>query len=250
MTRMSNTPPKVGLARNTANYGDRDFALYLRRSFAKSMGYSQTMLDKPVVGIVDTGSDYNNCHRTVPELIELLKKNPGKYSYASAGNGTTLHLSGELFKTMAGGLRITHIPYKGGAPSVVAAMSGEVQYLFNPMSTSLSVFKSGKLRLIAVTGLQRDALAPAIPTVAESGYPGFEALFWIGIVAPTGTPAAIVNKLNAEMIRILGEADVKEKLVSQGLDLFAETPEYFAKFIRDDHARYGRMAKEIGLVAK
>jgi hypothetical protein len=131
---------------------------------------------------------------------------------------------------------------ESGAPSVVAAMSGEVQYLFNPMSTSLSVFKSGKLRLIAVTGLQRDALAPAIPTIAESGYPGFEALFWIGIVAPAATPRAVVELLGNESQKILRTPEMKEALAKLGSSPFITSSADFGKLIGSEFEKWSALA--------
>ncbi len=177
----------------------------------------------------------------VRELVAYLKANPGKMNFGTPGNGTQTHLVSEMFRQVAG-VDTTHIPYKGGAPSVVAAMSGEVQYLFNPMSTSLSVFKSGKLRLIAVTGLQRDALAPAIPTIAESGYPGFEALFWIGIVAPAATPRAVVELLGNEAQKILRTPEMKEALAKLGSSPYITSSADFGKLIGSEFEKWSALA--------
>jgi tripartite-type tricarboxylate transporter receptor subunit TctC len=182
----------------------------------------------------------------VRELVAYLKANPGKMNFGTPGNGTQTHLVSEMFRQVAG-VDTTHIPYKGGAPSVVAAMSGEVQYLFNPMSTSLSVFKSGKLRLIAVTGLQRDALAPAIPTVAESGYPGFEALFWIGIVAPAATPRAVVELLGNESQKILRTPEMKETLAKLGSSPFITSSADFGKLIGSEFEKWSALAAKANI---
>src|SRR5206468_2771389 len=139
---------------------------------------------------------------SVAELIAYAKANPGKLNFASSGNGTSIHLSGELFKVMAG-VQITHIPYKGSAPALQDLLAGQVQMMFDNLPPSLPQIKGGKLRALAVTSATRAPALPDVPTLAESGLPGFEASSWFGILAPAGTPAPIVAKLNAEIAKYL-----------------------------------------------
>ena len=135
---------------------------------------------------------------TVADLVKLAKAKPGSINFASSGSGTSIHLSGELFKTMAG-VDMTHVPYKGSSPALTDLMGGQVQIMFDNLPSSLPLIKSGKLRAVAVTSLKRAPALPDVPTVAESGFPGFDASSWFGILAPAGTPAPIVARLNAEV---------------------------------------------------
>src|SRR4030095_5020494 len=152
---------------------------------------------------------------SVAELIAYAKANPGKLNFASSGNGTSIHLSGELFKVMAG-VQITHVPYKGSAPALQDLLGGQVQLMFDNLPPSLPQIKAGKLKALAVTSTTRAAALPDVPTMAESGLPGFEASSWFGVLAPAGTPPAIVAKLNAEIGKWLASPEAKEKLAKQG----------------------------------
>ena len=140
---------------------------------------------------------------SVQELIAYAKANPGKLNFASSGNGTSIHLSGELFKTMAG-VQMTHVPYKGSAPALQDLVGGQVQLMFDNLPSSLALIKAGKLKALAVTSLTRAAALPDVPTVAESGLPGFEASSWFGLLAPAGTPQPIVVTLNARCREVAG----------------------------------------------
>src|SRR5512144_2335881 len=152
---------------------------------------------------------------SVQELVAYAKANPGKLNFASSGNGTSIHLSGELFKVMAG-VQMTHVPYKGSAPALQDLIGGQVQLMFDNLPPSLPQIKAGKLRALAVTTATRSPALPDLPTIAESGLPGFEASSWFGIVAPAGTPPAIVAKLNAEVAKWLASPEAQEKLLALG----------------------------------
>src|SRR5215470_11693130 len=190
---------------------------------------------------------------TVADLIKLAKSKPGTINFASSGSGTSIHLSGELFKTMAG-VDMVHVPYKGSAPALVDLVSGQVQVMFDNLPSSLQQIKAGKLRAIAVTSAQRSPALPDLPTIAESGLPGFEATSWFGVLAPAGTPPAIVNRLNAEINRWLQSPDGKEKLLAQGALIEPRgesvtaggSPEQFAAFIRSETDKWAKVIKTSG----
>ena len=177
---------------------------------------------------------------SVRELIALAKARPGELSYSSSGVGGTPHLSGELFNTMAG-VKMVHVPYKGSAPAMADLLGGHVQLTFDNMLTVLPQVKAGKLRGLAVTLPSRSPLAPELPTVAESGLKGFEVKSWNGVVAPTGTPREIIARLNAEIVRILRQPDLREKFLVQGVELVPTTPEEFGAFIRQDIAKWAKV---------
>jgi len=190
---------------------------------------------------------------TVSDLIKLAKEKPGQINFASSGSGTSIHLSGELFKTMAG-VDMVHVPYKGSAPALVDLVSGQVQVMFDNLPSSLGQINAGKLRAIAVTSAQRSPALPDLPTIAESGLPGFEATSWFGVLAPAGTPPAIVNRLNAEINKWLQSPDGKEKLLAQGALIEPRgesvtaggSPEQFAAFIRAETEKWAKVIKASG----
>jgi tripartite-type tricarboxylate transporter receptor subunit TctC len=183
--------------------------------------------------------------KNVGELIVLLKASPGKYTFASSGNGTSQHLSGELFKSMSG-TDMQHIPYKGSPPALQDVMGGQVTMTFDNITTAWTLAKSGKLRALAVTTASRSSIAPDVPTLAESGLPGFEVGSWQGVFAPAGTPPAIVRRLNAEIVRILGLPDVKEKLSGLGAELVGNTPEEFAVLVKAEVVKWADVVKKSG----
>jgi tripartite-type tricarboxylate transporter receptor subunit TctC len=182
---------------------------------------------------------------SVQELIAYAKANPGKLNFASSGSGTSIHLSGELFKVMTG-VQMTHVPYKGSAPALTDLMGGQVQLMFDNLPSSLAFIKAGKLRALAVTSAQRSPALPDVPTVAESGVPGFEASSWFGLLAPAGTPRNVVMKINADTAKWLSSPDAKEKLAAQGAAAAGGTPEDFAKHIQAETAKWARVVKESG----
>ncbi len=182
---------------------------------------------------------------SVADLIKLAKSKPGAINFASSGSGTSIHLSGELFKTMTG-VDMTHVPYKGSSPALTDLMGGQVQIMFDNLPSSLALIKSGKLRAVAVTSLKRAPALPDVPTVSESGVPGFEASSWFGILAPAGTPAPIVAKLNAEVNKWLQSPEGKEQLLAQGAEVAGGPPEQFVAHIRAETDKWAKVVKASG----
>ena len=183
--------------------------------------------------------------RTLQEFIALAKKTPGTLSYASAGSGTPPHLAAELFKSIAG-VDLLHVPYKGGAPAINDLVGGQVQAIFEGQVVLLPHIKSGRVRALAITGAKRDPALPDVPTFAQAGLPQYDAYFWSGLVAPGGTPADILDKLNAVLVRAFNTAEVREALLRQGLEPAGTTPAEFAAFIGSEVERWGRVAKASG----
>ncbi|MCX7892835.1 MAG: tripartite tricarboxylate transporter substrate binding protein [Burkholderiales bacterium] len=187
--------------------------------------------------------------KSVQELIALARAKPGELAYGSPGIGTSIHVSGELFNTLAG-VRTVHVPYKGRQFAIPDLLAGQIQFMFDNMPSALPVAKEGKLRALAVTSARRHPAAPDIPTMAEAGLPGFEATSWFAVYAPAGTPPDVVAKLNAEIDRILALPDVKEKLGGIGLDVAGGPPEHLAAFTRAELAKWSRVVKESGAKAE
>jgi tripartite-type tricarboxylate transporter receptor subunit TctC len=187
--------------------------------------------------------------KTVQEFIALVKSRPGKLNYASAGNGSTHHFCGELLKSMTG-IDIQHIPYKGSGPGIAGLLGGEVSMMFSNVADIGSQIKGGKVRALAVTAQRRSSTLPDVPTMAEAGLPDFEITSWFGLLAPAGTPTAIIGRLNAETVKVLGRADVKATLAAQGLEVAPSSPEQFAAHIKSEIARFTRIAKAAGIKAE
>jgi tripartite-type tricarboxylate transporter receptor subunit TctC len=183
----------------------------------------------------------------IRELIALAKANPGKLSFGSSGTGAASHLSAELFKAMAG-VDLLHVPYKGTGQALADLLAGHVNLMFAPAQTVMPYVRAGKLKAFAVTGLKRSEILPDLPTVAESGLPGYEAVGWFGLLAPAATPKATVAKLSVEANRVLAMSDVREKMLGLGADPEGNTPEEFARFIRDDQAKWSKLMKEAGIM--
>lgn len=183
--------------------------------------------------------------KSVKELVALAKSRPGKFNYASGGIGTGIHMAGELFN-LAAGLKIVHVPYKGAGPSMAALMGGEVDMMFNGVSSALPHVKSGKLRALAISTTQRSSLLPDLPTVAESGL-RYDTAGWYGLVAPARTPKAVTAKLQASLRRALDVPEMKERLAAQGIDGIASTPEQLANFLREELDKWTRVVKAAGL---
>lgn len=180
--------------------------------------------------------------RSVKDLIEVARKQPGRLSYASVGPGTSNHLEGELFKGLAG-VFMVHIPYRGSALALTDVVSGQVDLMFDAIASAGPFVKSGKLRQIAISTARRSPSAPDTPTMAESGLPGFEAMPWLGFVAPAGTPAPIVARLHKELSAILEETDMKERMKGWGLDPIGSTPGEFGAFIAAEVKKWERVIK-------
>jgi tripartite-type tricarboxylate transporter receptor subunit TctC len=185
--------------------------------------------------------------RNIQELIALAKAKPGQLNYASAGNGTGPHLAGEMLKNMAK-IDLVHIVYKGAAPAMIDLMGGQVQLFFQTGPGSLAQIKAGKIRALAVTSAVRSPQLPDLPTMIEAGMPGFEANGWNGLVAPAGTPKALIAKLSAEVTRVMKDPVVLQKITETGWEpvTLGATPEQFAKFISTDIARYAKVIKDTG----
>ena len=179
-------------------------------------------------------------------LIALAKANPGKLSFGSSGTGAASQLSAELFKSMAG-VDLLHVPYKGTGQALTDLLAGHVDLMFAPAQTVMSHVQSGKLKALGVTGARRSQTLPDLPTVAESGLPGYEAVGWFGLLAPAATPKATVAKLSADANRVLAMRDVREKMLGLGAEPAGNTPEEFARFICGDQAKWSRLMKEAGI---
>ena len=183
---------------------------------------------------------------SVSDLIALSKANPGKLSFASPGLGSSPHIAGEMLKATTG-LDMIHVAYKGTGPALNDVMGGQVTMFFSQMSSALPLIKQGKLKAIGVASLQRHPAAPEIPTIAEQGYPGFEAKAWYALFAPAGTPSDIVHKIAADASKALQLPDVKEKLAALGADAVGGTPEEFAQRLRQENARWGEAIRKSGV---
>jgi tripartite-type tricarboxylate transporter receptor subunit TctC len=182
---------------------------------------------------------------TVGELVAYAKANPGKLSYGSAGAGSAPHLSMELFKQRAG-IDLVHIPFKGGGPMVTDLLGGQIQVVIADQANLMPHVKAGRLRALAVGTLVRSAVYPEIPTIAESGYPGFEARAWQGIAGPAGMPPDVVKQLQAAIAKVMAMPDVRARLVEGGLDPIVSSPEEFGEFIRTEIAKWSKVAKDVG----
>jgi tripartite-type tricarboxylate transporter receptor subunit TctC len=184
---------------------------------------------------------------TPAELIALARERPGKLSYGSAGMGTTSHLAGELFKSMAR-VDITHVPYKGNVPAITDLLSGQTQMVFATMPTVLPQVKAGKLKGIAVLGASRSPAAPEVPALAEA-LPGFEVNNWIGTFGPAGLPSAITSLLNAEILALMRTPEVQQRLLSEGARFTPMSPGQFGEFVAAETAKWGKLIREVGIRA-
>ncbi len=187
--------------------------------------------------------------RSVAELIKLAKARPGQLNYASSGTGTAPHLSSEMFKSMAG-INLVHIPYKGSPQAVTDLLGGQVALMFSPASTVLPQVKSGRLRALAVTTSARMLSLPELPTVAESGLPGFETVTWFGFLVPAATAREIVSRLNAEIVKVLAQPETRQQFAAQGIDVLGGTPEQFAAYIGAEIVKWTRVIRESGTRAE
>jgi tripartite-type tricarboxylate transporter receptor subunit TctC len=183
--------------------------------------------------------------KSVKELIALAKAKPGQIVFASSGNGTILHLAAETFKSMAG-IDMIHVPYKGSSQAVQAVLSGEVAVTFSTMPPAITNVKAGRLRALAVTTPKRNAAAPDVPTVAETGLKGFDVVLYSGVLGPAGMPASVVNKLNAEFIKAVHAPEVKTVYASLGVDAITDTPAEFAAHIAADIDKLGKAVRASG----
>ena len=229
----------VGGVPNTANV-----ALY------KKLPYDVVKDFAPVI-LLDTAPNVLAVHPSVPaksvrELIALAKIRRGALTYASAGIGSSNHLSGELFRTMAG-VDIVHVPYKGGGAAVTDLIAGQISMYFGTTPSTMPHVRTGRLRALGVTTAKRTPAAPDVPTIAESGLPGYEQSAWHGLLAPAGTPEAIITKLHAEVVRALRSKEIAERFAVQGIDVIGSSPAEFAAFIKQDLAKYEKLVKTAGI---
>ena len=202
------------------------------------------------VSLVSTAPNVLIVHPSLPaksakDLIALAKTRPGELSFGSGGNGSTAHLSGELFRALAG-LNMVHVPFRGAPAAVLGVSSGQVALAFPNLPPALPAMRGGKARALGVTTLARSSAAPEVPTIAESGLPGYEATAWYGVLAPAGTAREIVLKLNTEIVKSLRTDDMKQRIALDGGDVVGSTPEAFGAVIRNDIAKWAKLVKLSG----
>lgn len=184
--------------------------------------------------------------KSVKELVALAKTRPNQINFASAGVGTNPHLTMELFLSMTG-IKMTHVPYKGSGQGIIDVLAGQVPVMTPAVPTALAYIKAGRLRALGVSGAKRSNAAPDIPTIAEAGVPGYEATQWFGILAPSGTPRAIVDRLHRETVRALKEPEVRDRLVADGSDPVGSSPEEFAAYLRSETVKWAKVVKDVGI---
>jgi len=219
-------------------------ALYSSMPFDPVKDFAPIALlsSQPLIVVVSAASPY----KTLKDLVDAAKKNPGKVNMASAGNGTIGHIGGELFQRRAG-IKMTHVPYKGAGPAVADIIGGSVDTIFGNTQSVGGLVAGGRLRPLAVTSPKRIAAFPDVPTVAESGYPGFEAATWSGLVAPAGTPKPIIDKLNAAANKALATTEMKTRLAEEGSTPLGGTPQQFADYIKSENAKWGAAVRDAGI---
>jgi len=183
---------------------------------------------------------------SVRDLVALAKKRPGQLNFTSSGAGSSTHLTGELLKQRAG-IAMTHINYKGSGPALTDVMAGFVEIMFENLPSALPFINANKLKVLAVTGKDRSPVLKSVPTLAESGFPGFDMVSWQALVAPAGTPRAVVDRLNAEVAKVLKTPEMKEKMTGLGTDVVANSPEQFAQYLREETAKWSKIVKDAGI---
>ncbi len=190
----------------------------------------------------------NKPYKSVRELVAYARANPGKVNFASSGSGSSIHLSGELFNTLAK-VEMVHVPYKGSAPAVTDLVAGQVDVMFDNMPSAIQHVRSGRLRALAVTTAKRSNDLPDVPTIAEAGVPGYEATSWFGLYAPAATPAPLLARVHAALVKVLADPEVRRKMDDQGAEPMSETPEQFAEFMRKETAKWAQVVKASGATA-
>jgi tripartite-type tricarboxylate transporter receptor subunit TctC len=224
-------------------------AFAINPSLYKKLPYDTVRDFAPVV-LMTSAANVLVAHPALPansvrELIKIAKTRPGELTYASAGSGTAAHVSIELLQTMAG-IKLEHVPYKGIPQASVDVMSGQVSMLITSLPNALPYMKMGKMKALGLTTAKRSAIAPAIPTIAESGVPGYEASGWQGMITVAGTPRDIINKLNAEIVAILQMPDVREKLAADGSEFIGSSPEQFAAHLKSEISKWAKVVQDSG----
>lgn len=222
-------------------------ALYKKMPYDPDKAFAPIgmIAELPLVMLVTPSLPWNN----VKDVVEAAKKEPGKITFASSGAGGAPHLAGEIFQ-QASGTKMLHVAYKGGGPAALDLMAGHVNIYFGTVLESVGHVKSGKLKGLGVTSANRSPALQELPTIAESGYAGFDTGSWIGMLAPAGTPTSIINKISADLREVLALPDTQKTLITQGATPWPMTPEQFAERIKSDQARYGRIITENNLIAE
>ncbi|HAL38306.1 MAG TPA: ABC transporter substrate-binding protein [Polaromonas sp.] len=210
----------------------------LRYDVVKDFAPVSLLTQGPLVLVATPSFPANN----VRELIALAKAKPDTLNFASSGNGQSTHLSGELFNSMSG-VKLLHVPYKGSAPALTDVVSGQVPLMFDTMLSAMPFVNSGKLKALAVTSSRRSPVAPNVPTIAESGLPGYEVFAWNGLLAPAGTPKAVVARLSEELKKAMQLPQVKEKFSAQGFTATWDTPDYFGRFLQEEVEKWTKTVK-------
>lgn len=218
-------------------------------SLYKKLPYDPIKDFAPVIRVA-SAPNVLSVHPSVPaasvkELVELAKARPGQLLYASSGNGGGSHLAMELFKTVAR-IDLIHVPYKGSGPAVIDLLSGQAKLMFGGIISTLTHVRSGRLKALAVSSAKRSPAAPDLPTVAESGFPGYEAATWYGVLAPTGTAAATISKINADIAAVLSHPELRQRMSSQGAEPAPSTPEEFAAYIKTEVTKWAKVVKDSG----
>ena len=239
-------PPAVVVRDIVARALAEDFGIAINVSLYKKLPYDpltelapvSLMVIYPNVLVVHPGI----AAKSLNELVALARAHPGHLAYASAGNGSSTHLAAELLKSMAA-IDMTHIPYKGGAQAIVDVIAGQVQMYFSSTLGAIPHIKSGKLRALAVTSLKRPRAMPELPTIAESGYPGYEAVNWLGLMVPARTPAAVITRLNSEIVNLFRQPEIEERLSAQGGEAQTNSPVQFAAHIRSEIRKWAQVIK-------
>jgi tripartite-type tricarboxylate transporter receptor subunit TctC len=208
----------------------------------KSFAAVSQLASAPFITVVHPSVPVKN----IPELIALAKAKPGQINYASAGTGSSAHLVVEIFRSQAG-IQLTHVPYKGTGPALTDTLAGQVQMMFGSMPPTLPHVRTGRLRALGVSSLKRSPVVPDVPAIAEAGVPDFEVVTWYGVMAPAGTPAPIIAKLNTAIVATLQHPPVVEALSLQGANPLPSTPAKFAELVRSEVARYGKVIREAGI---
>ena len=196
----------------------------------------------PIILVIDPSLPF----KSVQDLIAYAKANPNKLTFGSSGPGGGTHLAAELFCSMTG-IKMRHVPYKGSAPAMIDLLGGHIQMMFADSTSALQHMKDGKLRALGISSQQRSSLVPELPTIAEAGVPGYESNSWVGIIAPAGTPAAIVTKVNADLVKSLNDPAVKSQLLAIGGEPRPGKPEQFGNFIHAEIAKWAKIIKEVNL---
>ena len=218
-------------------------------SFYPKLGYDAVKDFAPITDMASVAQTMvvnpSSQVKSVADLVALAKAKPGQVNHASPGNGTTSHLTMEMFKTAAG-IRMTHVPYKGSPPAFNDIIGGQITVMFDAMPAVLPFVRSGKLKAIAVSTAKRSPFLPDLPTIAESGYPGFDTMGWIGLVAPAGTPEPILEKLNLEVVRIINSRETKERFAAMAFEPIGDTRSEFSAFIKSEIAKWGKAVRDSG----